>query len=215
MKQVHVPPKVTVVAVTKTLPAQRIIEAYRAGYRHFGENYVEEFAKKYEELPSEIKKSATFHMIGHVQGRKAKEVVRLFDWVDSVDSIKLVRTLSTLAKENNKTLHILLQVNIAEESGKYGVNTHDVHVLIHESISLPNIIVEGLMVMPPLVTNPEDNRMIFRSAKQLLNEIKRELKFATTWGYLSMGTSQDYMVAIEEGATMVRLGTSLFGERKL
>jgi PLP dependent protein len=206
MNKVIVPSSVTVVAVTKTLPAQVIIEAYHAGIRHFGENRVPEFAKKYEELPSEIQRNATWHMVGHVQGRKASDVARLFDWVDSVDSIELARKLSTHAKANNKTLHILLQVNIAGESGKTGFDLQHFHLSINESVKLPNIIVEGVMVMPPFVVDPEDNRLVFRQAKKLCDEMGLT--------QLSMGTSQDYEVAISEGATMVRLGEALFGKRK-
>ena len=202
-----IPPGVTLVAVTKTLPALSIEEAYRAGIRHFGENYMEEFEEKYAQLAEKIQKGATFHMIGHVQGRKAKKVAALFDWVDSVDSIELAQKLDEAAGSLHKKLHVLFQMNVSGETGKSGF--HHVNMLPCEHMPYENMVVEGLMTMPPVVSNPEDNREVFRSLKNLSEALRK--KYPTFGPGLSMGTSQDYRVAIEEGATMVRLGTILFG----
>ena len=204
-----IPSGVTLVAVTKTLPASSILQAYRAGIRNFGENYVEEFEEKYAQLPDEVKKNATFHMIGHVQGRKAKKVAALFDWVDSVDSMELAQKLDTAAGSVQKKLHVLFQINISGEKTKYGFQNS--HIVIHENFRFHNLIIEGLMTMPPAVVHSEDNRGVFRSLK-ILSETLRK-KYSALGSVVSMGTSQDYQVAIAEGATMVRLGTVIFGKR--
>lgn len=207
MKLPKISQSVTLVAVTKTFPVEMIIEAYQSGIRHFGENYVEEFEQRYRLLPLEIKKNAVFHMIGHVQSRKVKKVVELFDWVDSVDSMKLAQKLNTEAKRQDRSLSVLLEVNLSGEATKYGFTPEELQQSLHELVALPNLRVEGLMIMPPLATDPEENREVFRSARRLCKEIGLS--------HLSMGTSQDYKVAIEEEATMVRLGTALFGPRQL
>lgn len=204
-----IPSGVTLVAVTKTLPASSIQEAYWAGIRHFGENYAREFEEKYAQLPEEIQKGATFHMIGHVQSRKIKKVVELFDWVDSVDSMELAQKLDAAARALNKKLHILFEVNLSGETTKYGFQKSD--LVLYGNVHFSNLILDGLMTMPPAVGNPEENRMIFRSLKKLSETIRS--KHPVFGPALSMGTSQDYQVAIDEGATMVRLGTALFGLR--
>lgn len=201
-----IPSGVTLVAVTKTLPALSIQEAYRAGIRHFGENYVEEFEEKYAQLPDVMKKNATFHMIGHVQGRKAKKAAALFDWVDSVDSMELAQKLDGAAGVLNKKLHVLFQINVSGETGKSGFR--HISMLPYEYMPYRNVAVEGLMTMPPAVGNPEENRTIFRSLKNFSETLRK--KHPGFGPELSMGTSQDYRVAIAEGATMIRLGTILF-----
>lgn len=201
---------VTLVAVTKMRPASAIEEAYRAGVRHFGENYVEEFEEKYGQLSDEIKKNAIFHMIGHVQSRKVKKVAEIFDWVDSVDSAELAQKLDAAAGSLNKKLHILFQINASGEAEKSGF--HHGTMVPCEHMPYKHIVVEGLMTMPPAVVNPEDNRAIFRSLKNISNSLR--VTCPALGSALSMGTSQDYRVAIEEGASMVRLGEALFGKRK-
>ena len=218
-----IPTRVTLVAVTKTLPASSIEEAYHSGIRHFGENYVSEFAQKYANLPPEIKEDAIFHMIGHVQSRKVKKTVELFDWVDSVDSVRLAKKLSEEASRQGRPLSILLEVNLTGETTKSGYDLagweKDAEKLnvffqnIHAIQAFPALLISGLMTMPPAVGNPDDNRMIFRSLKKLSETIRK--KHPAFGPALSMGTSQDYAVAIEEGATMVRLGKALFGPRQL
>ena len=207
------PVGVILIAVTKTLPVAVIEEAYRSGIRHFGENYVEEFEEKYDALPQEIKDNAIFHMIGHVQSRKVKRVVELFDWVDSVDSIKLANKLNEEAQRQGRSVSILLEVNLTGEASKYGFDPAGFFQNVAAIHALPALLISGLMTMPPAVGNPDDNRMIFRSLKKLSETIRK--KHPAFGPALSMGTSQDYAVAIEEGATMVRLGKALFGPRQL
>lgn len=210
----NLPSSVTLVAVTKTFPVETIIEAYHSGIRHFGENYVEEFEKKYVRLPQEIKDNVVFHMIGHVQSRKVKKVVELFDWVDSVDSIKLAKLLNEEAKRQGRSLSILLEVNLTGEASKYGFDPEGFSQNVQAIQGLPALQLCGLMIMPPLVHNPEGNRKVFKEARRLFSQIAASYSPRNdNWKHLSMGTSQDFRVAIEEGATMVRLGTALFGPR--
>lgn len=191
----------TVVAVTKTFPFEAVATAHAMGLRHIGENRVKEARGKIDEAKKKGMNDIVWHMIGHVQSRKAREVVGLFDWVDSVDSIELLQKLDRAAGMLKKKLHVFLEINISGEKSKYGFN------VIPKDLKFSNLIIEGLMTMAPLVNNPEDNRKYFRSLKTLSEKspgIGKEL---------SMGTSCDYQVAIEEGATQVRLGTALFGKR--
>lgn len=212
MKRIALPPSVTLVAVTKTFPVDAIVEGYAAGIRHFGENYVEEFEEKYEQLPLDIKEHAVFHMIGHVQSRKAKRVAAVFDWVDSVDSMKLAKKLSEEASRQGQPLSILLEVNLTGEASKYGFDPVGFFQNVATISALPALQLCGLMIMPPLVSEPEKNRSVFHRARRLFEDVGCQYRHAS-WKHLSMGTSQDYRVAMEEGATMVRLGTVLFGER--
>lgn len=193
---------VTLIAVTKTIAPARIIKAYRDGIRHFGENRVGEADEKISILRSDMP-DAIWHMVGHVQSNKVREVVRIFDWVDSIDTIKIAKKINELTQ---KKLHVLLEVNLSGETQRYGCDISELDELTQACDKLSNLNVEGIMIMPPPVTNPEDNRQIFRMAKKLFDA-------HPSWKHLSMGTSQDYTVAIREGATMVRLGTALFGER--
>jgi PLP dependent protein len=213
---------VEVVAVTKTFPFNIVEEAYFAGFRHIGENRVEEADKKIKESRARGLNDIVWHMVGHVQSRKAGDVAGLFDWVDSVDSSKIVRELDREASKLDKKLHILLEVNLTGEETKYGFDLagwesnpqklQHFYVSIHESMRMNHIVVEGLMTMPPYVTNAEDNRPIFQSMKRLSNSIRAQIpEFGTQ---LSMGTSCDWRAAVEEGATMIRLGEALFGKRK-
>lgn len=221
MKVQQIPSYITVVAVTKTFPFEMVEKVYRDGLRHIGENRVEEAREKIIEAKKNGFDDIVWHMIGHVQSRKAKEVAVLFDWVDSVDSVAVARALDREAGFRNKKLHVLLEVNLAGEKTKYGFDLNNwekdneklEHFLlsIHESMKLNHIVIEGLMAMAPYVTNPEENRLYFRSMKKLSETIRaRVSRFGTQ---LSMGTSCDYAVAIEEGATQVRLGEALFGKR--
>lgn len=212
-----IPSHVTVVAVTKTFPFEAVATAHTMDLRHIGENRVEEARDKIQEAKRRGFIDLVWHMIGHVQRRKAREVTRLFDRVDSVDSIELLQKLDREAGDIHKKLHVLLEVNISGEQSKYGFDCtaweksskklKNFHISIYEKIQLRNVVIDGLMTMAPLVENPEENRNIYRSLKKLSIAnplIGREL---------SMGTSCDYQVAIEEGATQVRLGEALFGKR--
>jgi len=192
----------TVVAVTKTFPFEAVATAHAMGLKNIGENRVEEAGDKIAEAKKHGYTDVVWHMIGHVQSRKVKEVVELFDWVDSVDSIELLKKLDNAAGVFNKKLHVLLEVNVSGEQSKYGFQQ------IPKDLNFPNLIIEGLMTMAPYVKNPQENRKIFRALKQLSETVSSIGK------ELSMGTSCDYLVAIEEGATQVRLGAALFGPRR-
>jgi len=212
----------TIVAVTKTYPFEIVKEAYGFGFRHFGENRAEEAQAKIKEARAAGLSDIVWHMVGHVQGRKAKCVVELFDWVDSIDSIKIARKLNDAAGKLNKTMNILWEINLSGDSGKYGVDLlgwerdktklNYFAVLIDESLHMENLVVEGFMTMTPCVTDPEENRLIFRSMRKLSDTIREQ--FPEFGRQLSMGTSCDYLVAASEGATMIRLGEALFGKRR-
>jgi pyridoxal phosphate enzyme (YggS family) len=191
-----------IVAVTKRFPFEIVKKAYADGYRHFGENRVEEAKEKVLKAQETGMNDIIWHMIGHVQSRKVRDVVALFDRVDSVDSIELLQKLDREAGIIHKKLHVLLEVNISGEKTKFGFN------VIPKDLNYSNLVVDGFMTMAPLVKNPEDNRKIFRSLKVL------SVKTPFIGKELSMGTSCDYHVAIEEGATQVRLGNALFGPRE-
>jgi PLP dependent protein len=211
-----------IVAVTKTFPFSTVQQAYDAGFRHLGENRIEEARSKITQAREEGMGHSIWHMIGHVQGRKVKDVVGLFDWVDSVDTIHIAKKLDTEAGKLGKKLHILLEVNLSGEKTKYGFDLFNwekdpkklehFHLSIYESMNLGYIVVEGLMTMAPYVKNSEDNRSIFQSMKRLSETIR--VQVPGFGGHLSMGTSCDYEVAVDEGATMVRLGEALFGPRQ-
>ncbi len=193
--------KPVVVAVTKTFPFEIVQKAVKMGYTHIGENRVEEAKKKIQLARQNELENLCWHMIGHVQSRKVSDVVELFDRVDSVDSVELLEKLDTEAGKIGKKLHVLLEVNISGEKSKYGFDE------IPKNLNYQNLIIDGLMTMAPFVTNPEDNRSIFRSLRALSASTPK------IGNVLSMGTSCDYAVAIDEGATEVRLGEALFGSR--
>ena len=215
-------PSATVVAVTKTFPFEAVAAARAMGLRHIGENRVEEAGEKIQEARERGFTDITWHMIGHVQSRKARETAALFDWVDSVDSVELLQKLDSAAGAFSKTLHVLLEVNLSGEKSKYGFDLtgweknprklKNSHILVYENLHLKNVIVEGLMTMAPYTTNLETNRRLFQSMKKLSEAIRAQIP--SFGSQLSMGTSCDYQVAIEEGATQIRLGVALFGPRQ-
>lgn len=205
------PSSVTVVAVTKTFPFEAVATAHAIGLTHIGENRVEEAREKIEEARRRGFADIMWHMIGHVQSRKAREVAELFDWVDSVDSIELLKKLDGAAGTFHKKLHVLLEVNISGEKSKYGFAVPELESKLKQ-LKYANLIIEGLMTMAPYVSEAEINRPIFRSMRELSETIRAHL---SAFGpHLSMGTSCDYKIAIEEGATQVRLGSALFGPRQ-
>lgn len=203
------PGEVTLIAVSKTKPVSMIEEAYACGCRDFGENKVQELCEKYEALPEELH----WHMIGHLQRNKVKYVVDKAEYIHSVDSLRLAEEISKEALKRNIQAKILIEVNVAGEESKFGVSMEDTEDLIRAIAGLPNICIEGLMTIAPYVENPEENRPIFRSLKKLAVDIKMKNIDNVHMGVLSMGMTGDYEVAIEEGATMVRVGTGIFGER--
>jgi len=201
--------EVTLIAVSKTKPVAMLQEIYDCGCRDFGENKVQEIMDKYPQLPSDIR----WHMIGHLQTNKVKYIVDKVYMIHSVDSIKLAKEISKEALKKNVTVKVLLEVNVAKEETKYGLLTEEVLNFYNEVIDLPGLKVCGLMTIAPYVENPEENRQYFVDLKQLMVDIQSEKTDNISVGELSMGMTGDYEVAIEEGATFVRVGTGIFGER--
>lgn len=200
---------VSLIAVSKTKPAELLLEAYEAGVRDFGENKVQELTDKYEKLPKDIR----WHMIGHLQTNKVKYIVDKAFLIHSVDSVKLAKEISKEAVKKGLVCRILLEVNVADEDSKFGFSCEDVLASIEEIAGLEGIRVTGLMTVAPYVEDPEENRPVFRKLKQLSVDITRKNIDNVSMDILSMGMSGDYQVAIEEGAKYVRVGTSIFGER--
>ena len=203
------PEDVTLIAVSKTKPVPMPQEIYDENIRDFGENKVQELVEKYDELPQDIK----WHMIGHLQRNKVKYIVDKVCLIHSVDSYRLAEEINIQAKKKNITVPILVEVNIAEESSKFGVHAEDAIALVEQIAQLENVRIKGLMTIAPFVENPEDNRQYFRNIRQLSVDIAAKNIDNVSMNVLSMGMTGDYMVAIEEGATMVRVGTGIFGER--
>ncbi|MBE5885513.1 MAG: YggS family pyridoxal phosphate-dependent enzyme [Lachnospiraceae bacterium] len=200
---------VTLIAVSKTKPVEMLQEVYDAGCRDFGENKVQEIMDKYDKLPSDIR----WHMIGHLQTNKVKYIVDKVYMIHSVDSMKLAKEISKEALKKNVTVKILLEVNVAKEESKFGMMSEEVKNFYKEVIDLPGLEVCGLMTIAPYVENAEENRQYFVNLKQLVVDIADEKTDNKSIGELSMGMTGDYEVAVEEGATYVRVGTGIFGER--
>ncbi len=200
---------VTLIAVSKTKPIPMLQEAYEAGSRDFGENKVQEIMDKYPVLPQDIR----WHMIGHLQRNKVKYIVDKVCLIHSVDSLRLAEEISSQAEKKNVEVDILVEVNIAQEESKFGTSREEAISLVEEIAKLPHIHIKGLMTIAPFVENPEDNRKYFKQIKELSVDIMEKNIDNVSMKILSMGMTGDYMVAIEEGATMVRVGTGIFGER--
>lgn len=202
--------EVTLIAVSKTKPVEMLQEIYDAGIRDFGENKVQELTEKYEVMPKDMK----WHMIGHLQRNKVKYIVDKVTLIHSVDSLRLAETISKEAKKKDVTVPILIEVNIAGEETKFGLSSkEEVISLVEQVAALPNLSVKGLMTVAPPAENPEENRPFFREIKQLSVDITNKNIDNVSMEILSMGMTNDYTVAIEEGATMVRVGTGIFGAR--
>ncbi|MCQ2539737.1 MAG: YggS family pyridoxal phosphate-dependent enzyme [Acetatifactor sp.] len=202
--------EVTLITVSKTKPVEMLKEAYDAGPRDFGENKVQGLLDKIPVLPQDIR----WHMIGHLQTNKVKYIVDKVYMIHSVDSLKLAKEISKEAVKKNVTVKILIEVNVAEEETKFGTTTEQVISLTEEIAALPGIQIEGLMTIAPFVEDPEENRVYFCKLKQLSVDIKAKNIDNVHMNVLSMGMTGDYEVAIEEGATYVRVGTGIFGERQ-
>jgi hypothetical protein len=203
------PKEVTLIAVSKTKPEEMLQTIYDCGVRDFGENKVQELTRKIEALPNDIK----WHMIGHLQTNKVKYIVGSVELIHSVDSIHLAKEISKQSVKKDVVSHILIEVNVAEEESKFGLKIDEVLSVIKEISKLPNLKIDGLMTIAPYVINPEDNRNFFRRIKQLAVDISEQNIDNVSMNILSMGMTGDYEVAIEEGATIVRVGTGIFGER--
>jgi pyridoxal phosphate enzyme (YggS family) len=204
------PETIRLVAVSKTVAAELVKEAIEAGVTILGENYVQEAREKIQRLSSY---PVSWHYIGHLQTNKAKYAVRLFDLIHSVDSLKLAQELDKQAKKNDKIQPILIQVNVAEEISKSGVSVEHATKLIKDIGQLPNLAIKGLMTMPPYFNAPEKVQPYFNTLRQLRDQIRNESIPHVSMDELSMGMTGDFEVAIQEGATLVRIGTAIFGER--
>lgn len=202
--------EVTLIAVSKTKPLPMLEEAYQNGRRHFGENKVQELVDKEEKLPKDIH----WHMIGHLQTNKVKYIVDKVYLIHSVDSPKLAQEISRQALLKNVEVSVLIEVNIANEETKFGVAYENALAFVEKAASLPAIHIKGLMAIAPYVEIADKNREYFAKLKQLSVDIMSKNIDNVTMDVLSMGMSGDYQVAIEEGATMVRVGTGIFGERQ-
>ena len=200
---------VTLIAVSKTKPIEMLQTVYDLGPRDFGENKVQEMCEKMEVLPKDIR----WHMIGHLQRNKVKYIVGQVALIHSVDSYRLAEEINIQAKKKNIIVPILVEVNIAHEESKFGISEEDAIQLVEEIAELENVRIKGLMTIAPYVENAEDNRLYFRKIKDLSVDIAAKNIDNVSMEILSMGMTGDYEVAIEEGATMVRVGTGIFGAR--
>ena len=201
--------EVTLIAVSKTKPVSVLKEAYDLGVRVFGENKVQELADKYEALPKDIR----WHMIGHLQRNKVKYIIDKVELIHSVDSLRLAETIEKEAARHNITANILIEVNVAKEDSKFGLMPEELNEFVFEVAKFPHIQVQGLMTIAPFVDDPEENRGIFQRLRKLSVDIAAKNVDNITMRILSMGMTNDYTVAVEEGAAMVRVGTGIFGAR--
>ena len=201
---------VTLIAVSKTKPISMLQEIYDHGCRHFGENKVQELVEKYESMPKDIK----WHMIGHLQRNKVKYIVDKVALIHSVDSLRLAEEISKEAVKKNVEVDILIEVNVAEEESKFGITTDETIELVKQIAVLPGIHIKGLMTIAPYVEDAKENQRYFAQLKQLSVDISAKNIDNVSMGVLSMGMTGDYAVAIAEGATLVRVGTGIFGERQ-
>ncbi len=203
------PEDVTLIAVSKTKPLSMLLEAYESGARDFGENKVQEILEKQPDMPSD----ARFHMIGHLQRNKVRQVIGKTVLIHSVDSLRLAEQIDSEAAKQALHVDILLEVNVAREESKYGFYMEEVEEALKKISQYSHITVKGLMTIAPFVENPEENRDIFKKLYQLFIDIKSKNIDNVTMSVLSMGMTGDYQVAIEEGSTMIRVGTGIFGAR--
>jgi len=208
------PDDITLMAVSKTFPAERIREAYAAGLRVFGENRVQEFAGKADALRD--LSSAEWHLIGHLQSNKAAKATELFCAVDSVDSVHLAQKINAAAEKSGKKLSILIEINVGGEEAKSGVasSSPELDAIVASAPQWENLNIRGLMTIPPFTEDPEGARPFFRELRELRARIAARHLPTIAIDVLSMGMSHDFEVAIEEGSTCVRVGTAIFGERK-
>lgn len=205
------PETIRLVAVSKTMPAERVKAAIEAGVTIIGENYIQEAREKFNDLSS---LPVAWHFIGHLQTNKAKYAVRMFDLIQTVDSVKLAKELDKQAKKINKIQSVLLQVNIGHEETKSGVDETEILALVTEISKFENIAIEGLMTIPPFFNQPELVRPYFKALSNLRQRIETKSLPNVRMDELSMGMTGDFEVAVEEGATMVRIGTAIFGSRQ-
>ena len=202
--------EITLIAVSKTKPVSMLQEIYDLGIRDFGENKVQELSEKHPQMPYDM----NWHLIGHLQTNKVKQVIDKACLIHSVDSIRLAEAIEKEAAKKDRIVNILLEVNVAEEESKFGFKVDEVMSAIHQIASFSHVKIKGLMTIAPFVENPEQNRSVFAQLKKLSVDIAEENIDNVSVDILSMGMTNDYQVAIEEGATMIRVGTGIFGERE-
>jgi pyridoxal phosphate enzyme (YggS family) len=198
---------IELVAITKTHPAEKVREAIEAGQTLFGESRVQEARAKIPELPSNLR----WHFVGHLQKNKIRHALPLFEMIHSVDSLGLAQDINRIAEEQGMHPRVLLEVNVAGEGSKFGVSPDKLRDQMEELLALPRLSILGLMTIPPLAEEPEASRKYFVQLRELRDRLQAE--FRVNLPQLSMGMTQDFPVAIEEGATLVRVGTAIFGER--
>lgn len=203
------PKEVTLISVSKTKPLSDLKEAYEAGAREFGENKVQEIVSKAPEMPED----ARFHMIGHLQRNKVKQVLNYVTLIHSVDSVRLAKQIQEEAEKAGRHADVLLEVNVAKEESKFGLMPEEVEEAVQIIRTFSNVHIRGLMTIAPFVENSEENRPIFQKLYQLAVDIKSKNIDNVSMDVLSMGMTGDYEVAVEEGATMIRVGTGIFGAR--
>jgi PLP dependent protein len=201
------PSEVELVAITKTHPAEKVREAIEAGHTLFGESRVQEARAKIPGLPSHSR----WHFVGHLQKNKIRHALPLFELFHGVDSLALAREMNRIAAEEGGHPRVLLEVNVAGEGSKFGFNAETLHAEIEPLLDLPRLSLEGLMCIPPLADDAEASRKFFVQLRELRNSLEKE--FDVKLPHLSMGMTQDFWIAVEEGATLVRVGTAIFGQR--
>ena len=201
---------ITLIAVSKTKPISMLKEVYNLGVRDFGENKVQELNEKYTQMPDDM----NWHLIGHLQTNKVKQIIGKATLIHSVDSIRLAEVIEKEAAKKDVIVNILIEVNVAEEESKFGLKLNEVIPVIEMIATFPHIRIKGLMTIAPFVENPEENRSIFSRLQKLSVDIASKNIDNVSVDILSMGMTNDYQVAIEEGATMVRVGTGIFGARE-
>ncbi len=206
--------EVTLVAVSKTKPVELIKMAFALGLHNFGENRVQDALPKIAEFRHEGLTPVTWHMIGHLQRNKVNKVIGSFDTIQSVDDVQLAQALNRHAAELELRVPILLQINISGEASKEGIAPEETFAIARQIVALPQLDVQGLMTIAPLVTDAEEVRPVFRRLRQLRDQLRQEVP-QSAWHHLSMGMTDDYEIAIEEGATIVRVGRAIFGERNV
>lgn len=203
------PSEVKLIAVSKTKPIHDIEVLEEAGQLSFGENYVQELHAK----QTELSRNTEWHMIGHLQRNKVRYLIGTVALIHSVDSIVLVEQIEKEAAKKNRTMNILMEINIAEEETKWGFRKEEAETAAEQIAAFPHLRLKGLMTSAPKTNSPEANRIYFRNMKSLADQIARQKIPGVSMGILSMGMTQDFEIAIEEGSTMVRIGTGIFGER--
>ena len=211
------PREITLVAVSKTFPIEAVHAAHALGIRHFGENRVEEAATKIPLVSQSLNHPIIWHLIGHLQSRKVKDAVSLFDFIHSVDSVALAQKIESRAAALNKTIPVLLQVNVSGEASKSGFAPEPREQFfdaVRAILALPQLDAQGLMTIAPIVTQPDDARPHFRALRALRDALRARFP-QRAWQHLSMGMTDDFEAAIAEGATMVRIGRAIFGKRVL